>query len=201
MSTSGQRAKSSGGYLTRLVILSVAFLGWAAWSLYDGAVVYPRQRERALAFQQFKDDGRIDEWPAFAAGKGWDDEDPGRPKNHWDIGIQYGMAGIALPIGAVFAFALLRSVGRWIEMRDDRFVTSGGEECRFDSITAIDKTRWDEKGIAVVHYQADGFDHSLVLDDWKFERPPIDAMVAKVDEVLKAKSPAAPGAPAAPSEG
>lgn len=184
--TSVPRAKISGGYTLRLAVLALAFLGWAAWSLYDGAVAYPHQRHVALEFQRYEDEGRIEEWPAYARSQGWSEEDPGRPRSNLDIAIQYGMAGIALPIGLVFGFVLIRSAGRWIEMRDDRFVTSWGQEVPLAAITAIDKTRWDEKGIAVLHYKADNIDNTLVLDDWKFERSAIDAMVEKVDAVLQA---------------
>ena len=37
------------------------------------------------------------------------------------------------------------------------------------AVTKIDKSHWDDKGIAVVHYQADGRRGAITIDDYKYK--------------------------------
>ena len=53
-----------------------------------------------------------------------------------------------------------------------------------ENITAIDKSRWEKKGIAKVSAtNADGKVQTLVIDDLKFEREPTDKIMAEIERV------------------
>jgi hypothetical protein len=73
------RSKISGRHLIRLTIVGLFCIGFGLYCLYDGMVAWPKQRERALAFQELKDEGREGEWPLIAAEHGWKPYDQGEP--------------------------------------------------------------------------------------------------------------------------
>ena len=84
-----------------------------------------------------------------------------------------GCLGVGLPV-----------IGKWIELRDGNLSTKGGKVIALRDITAIDKTRWEKKGIAKVSAtDADGKVQTLTIDDLKFEREPTDKIMAEIERV------------------
>lgn len=157
------------GYRMRMLLVGAAALGFSLWCLYDGLVKYPHQIERATKHEKLKEADRLDEWPAYAKEQGWSPLDPGEPKTHYDLGMQYVMsAGTAL-VGIFFLTTFFRVGGRWIEADATGLSTSWQQRVPFANIAHLDKRRWKKKGIAVVRYESDGKRGRLVLDDCKYE--------------------------------
>jgi len=173
-------------FLSRLGLMALAFIGIALWFLYDGAVTYPRQRERALVYQGLKEEGRLSEWEDIARQHGWSTEDPGKPKDAFDIWVQFVIAGLAGVPGLCFAFRFFRARGRWIEANEAGLRTSWGQELEFGQVVSLDKKRWRSKGIARMNYRQDGRKRRLVLDDWKYDADPTKAILLEVESRIDA---------------
>ena len=171
----GIRTNSDRRYYRRFLIIGIAALGWALYCLYDGFIGYPRERD---AFRRL--DAEIK--AAQERGAPYDHllDEQKRYKNHNDASImlQRGL-GFALP-----PLALLMLI-RWLyisrgEIRiddDDTLHAPGHPPIPAAAVTAIDDDLWDRKGIAYVEYELPGGASGTVrLDDFVYERPPVDAI-------------------------
>ncbi len=176
------RTNISGRHLIRLTVVGLFCLGFGLWALYDGKITYPNQQERAREFLKLKEQGRLEEWTEYAAKRGWQPYDPGEPKTEAEIAVQFYMLAIAGGIGLLVLIHVLRCKGRWIEMDETGLRSSRGHQLAFDQITAIDKKKWDNKGIAKLHYQENGRKNILVLDDFIYDRPTTDDILRQVEQ-------------------
>ena len=168
-------------FYLRFLLIGVAAIGFSLWSLYDGAVTYPNQRVRALAFQKLVEEGRQTKWGEYARERGWPLKQPGEPKTQADFTMQYIMAAIAGTVGLAFLLVVLRSRGRWIEATSTGIRTSWGQQCDFDRILTLNKKRWREKGIAKVTYAEGKRKRRLVLDSYKFERSAVNDILYELE--------------------
>lgn len=175
------RSKISGRHLIRLTIVGLFCVGFGLYCLYDGMIGYPAQRERALKFQELEDLGQLEEWPRIAAENGWKPYDPGEPKTEAEITGQFFMMGICAIAAAAVFFNVLRSLGRWVELDDVGLKSSRGQVVKFEQVEKIDKKKWDNKGIAKVHYQGQGRPQVFTLDDFIFERPTTDEILRELE--------------------
>jgi hypothetical protein len=181
------RAKTSQSYLIRLGLISLFCFGLGLWFLFDGLITYPNQQVRALKYLELKEADRLDEWNALATQQGWPLKDPERPKTQGDIYFQLVLAGVLLPPAVIYAFLFLQYRGRWIELNDEGIVTSWGQDLRFEEITQLNKKKWQNKGIARVRYQREDRTRTVVLDDWKYEPKPTEAILRHVESGLDAE--------------
>ncbi len=175
------RANISPGFVWRLALVAAFCFGMALWFLFDGLVTYPRQRERALEYQRFEKEKRLDEWEEFAQERGWSTENPGEPKTVADSQEQFVFVGLLIPPGLIFLYRFLRARKRWIEVTETGLVASWGQQVEFDQIVALNKKLWAKKGIAKVIYQVDRRDRRFILDDWKFEADPTEDILRQVE--------------------
>ncbi len=181
------RTEIAKGYLGRLALIGLFCLGLSGWSLYDGMIGWPQQREEALLFQKFYKPGdskeQYEQWQAEAAKRGWpNDKNPGEPKDENDFFGQYVMAGITAPIGLGFLGMLLLRFGGWIEADEKGLRTNRGREFSYDQITVLDKKKWKNKGIAKLHYQDEGREKKLTLDDYNYQRDPTQTILRMVED-------------------
>ncbi len=112
------RTNTNQRYYFRFLLIGLAVIGFGLWSLYDGAIAYPQQRERALAYQKLKEEDRGGTWHDEAQRRGWPTELPGQPKTKVDFIQQYIMAGVASTAGLLLLWVVYRARGRWIEATD-----------------------------------------------------------------------------------
>ena len=164
------RANIDRRFYLKFLLIGVAIIGFALWSLYDGAVKYPNQRSRALEFQKLDEEGRSAEWQEFARGRGWPTDPPGEPKTEVDFGMQFIMAAGAGTVGLVLLIVVWRSRGRWIEASESGLKSSWGQSVDFDCVVSINKKKWREKGIAKIKYEDGKRRKSFVLDNYKYDR-------------------------------
>ena len=178
-------ADSDPKYYLRFLFMGVVLVGFALWSLYDGLVAYPAQRERALVYEQMRDEGRAGEWAAYAEQQGWPPGLPGEPKTDADIKVQFIQAAVVTLIAVPLLLIPIRSRGRWIQADDRGISTSWGERIDFDRVVALDKKKWHKKGIAKVRYQdAGGRNRTFILDDYKFRRDPTDLILYQLESQI-----------------
>ena len=198
------KARISPGYRWRLVLISLAMLGFGLYCVYDWRIGYPRMVEKYQAYEQVRADypnTHPEVWPREARQRGWDPEPP-KKKTDRDVFTQFLMACIVLPIGGYFLVKLFRENGRWVAMDDHGLTASGGRDIAWDQMQRLDETRWKTKGIAWLHYQGPtGQTRKLLLDDFKSEREPIKQIVQRVQQHLypdRVADPVASDAPAGP---
>lgn len=147
---------------TRYVMVAM-FLGMGLWFAYDGWVKYPRVNAELQA------------------------KEPGAkvPHNDTSILIQR-MLGFALPPAgvALLLYALRQSRGE-IRLSGNTLHLPGHPEVPIDSIVRIDKKMWDRKGIAHYDYELSGGKKGrFTLDDFIYDRKPIDEIYARIEAEL-----------------
>ena len=181
------RASISKGYIWRPGVIGLAALGASGWFAYDGMVKYPRQKQMWESYNEISRE-HVDDpieaakvWEETAASHGWSNKKPVE-KTDTDIMTQKIIAAGTAPVGLFFLYGFFTSRGRWVEADEQGLATSSGQKAPFDSINSLDKSRWQSKGIAVVHYDGDGGAGRIVLDDWKFEREPTQQILKAVEE-------------------
>jgi len=166
------RANISSSYRWRIGIVGIAALAFAAYCYYDGAVAYPAQKQRWEAYQDLVEkhpETYQKQWVALAESKGWKTEFPTERTD----------GGCTL-VGAFFFGSFVMMSRRFVET-DDHALWDRKHKATWDQITDIDKSRWQSKGIAVVHFKEDGQDKKIVLDDWKFDRNATQRIMAHVE--------------------
>lgn len=173
-------ARMNPTWRNKWLLLAGFLMFFAVWSVYDALVAYPAHNQRVAKFQEFDDTGRLSEWPDYAKSQGWSDEDPGEPMSEGSIQTQWVQMGICIALAALVLGRVFQVSRTKLAAEDDALVGPSGQRVGYDQITEIDKTRWDSKGIAVVHYGADGGKRKLKLDDWVYRDA--DQVLAQVEK-------------------
>lgn len=179
------KAPMRPGYLLRGLVVGVALAAYGAYCLYDGFIAYPRDREIRQAYDQFLDEGRVSEWSAHAAEKGWPDdtgdEPPGEMHSEFNIQFNVWTGLIITPLGVLMIGLAGYRRFQWIACDGERVTTSWGEDFPVSGVKSVDRTLWDRKGIAVVHYDNGEKLGALKLDDWKYDTDMTRAIVEVLD--------------------
>lgn len=195
------RAENDPRYSYKFLIMGICALGFALYCLYDGFVGYPQMRERGFAefkeemakspsrnmfsdasrremtlaeFEVVADEVDRHEWEAYSHDRGI--------KSYPDIIMQFVMAAGTGLIGAMFLWGPIRSRGRWIEASDEGVTSSWGESFRYDEVEVVNKRAWRKKGIAKITYVSGGRRRTFVIDDFKFQRWPTDAILYELEQ-------------------
>jgi len=171
-------AKISKRYLQWLGMVAAFCLAVALWLLFDGAITYPRQRERAHEYERLEKEDQLDQWEKVAAKRGWPSKDPGEPKGSFG---QFVLAALVGPPGLWCLCSLLRFRKRWIELNETGLRTSWGRQLEFGQILTLNKKKWKSKGIAKIRYRRDGRKKRLVLDDWKYDCDETRAILREIE--------------------
>ena len=180
------RADVNMRFYMRFAFISAACTVMCVWSLYDGLVKYPNQRERALKFVEYKEQNKKQEWKELAAQRGWHPGNPGEPKSEADIMGQYVMAAVTGTLALIFVIVIAAARGRWIEVDGSGLRSSWGQQLSFDQIININKRKWANKGIAKIRYRENGRTRRFTIDDFKFVREPTDEILRTVESHVDA---------------
>jgi len=154
----------AGTYYRRaryLIVAACILLG--AYFMYDGFVGYPNQNANAFKL----------------------DPNAKQPQSDLDIVIQK-VLGIVLPIvGVAYLVWTLRNSRGEVRLSGSVLHAPGHPPIPIDAITQIDKQKWDLKGVAFLHYElSSGTKGRLRLDDFVYERKPIDEIYKRIEETL-----------------
>lgn len=189
------------GYLVRMLLLAGMMTLGSAWFLKDGFFTYPRQAEIHAKFEAYRAEGTIDgvtaseRWDRDVATPGSDIEgfpkskngqNPAKERTPTDILTQKIIGFGLLPVALISLAWLFLHIGRWIGMSDQAVLTSSGQIAPISAITKLDKSRWQKKGIAVVHYMdpEKQIEQQITLDDWKFDRETTRTIVSTLEQQL-----------------
>ena len=149
---------------------AVVVVALACWFFYDGAVAYPLQDEQYDKFQELAERGQEDRWPEVAAERGWSAEKPTESMKHSELSIlvQWVLGWCSLAAG-------LAAAGRWawyrggrLAVEADELVGPRGQRVPLDAIRSMDKSQWEAKGIATVHYDNGKGAGKVKLDEWMY---------------------------------
>ncbi len=161
------QTKLNRPYVMRFVIIGMAAFALSLWSAYDGLVAYPEMNVRYDKFIELQTNGKSDLWADYARSKGWPVEQPATRKSDFDIRVQFIQMGICAFFG-VAAFAWLGWLRSKAAGADNEGLIIKDKKIPFDSITKLDKSRWEAKGIVTLTYQEGGAEKTLTLDDWYY---------------------------------
>jgi hypothetical protein len=152
----------------RMYLLMLFAFGAGIWFFYDAYVGYPKQIERATAYDTLEKEDRLKEWPKIASERGWVEKDPGSPKTPEDLKQQrvWGFGACAVGVMVIGYFLWARRFR--LTADDDTIYPPMGDPVRFDEIREFDMKKWNRKGIAVAIYERGGTRKRLALDDWKY---------------------------------
>lgn len=169
------------------LFVSILLVGFGAYFFVDGAIVWPRSNERFLKHQEFSESGKLEEWPAYAASRGWTNKPPEKLHTDADLKGQFIFGWLCTGLG-VFALGYWwRQVGRKIELVEGAVIAPDGTRIPFDAIVGLGLKRWEDKGLAKVRYQLDTRTREFVIDDYKYEMEPCKAIVAEIRRQLESR--------------
>lgn len=183
------KATIAKGYRTRLLLIAIGAMLYAAWCLYDAMIGYPDGQLARETFEQVQDEHPEDwktKWPEVAAENGWDGTKEPDEVSDLDIGTQWIQFGIVFPIGAYCLYSLAVWSRRYIGVDGSKLYATGGVEVPFDKVTSIEASRWESKGIAQVTYDLGQGQKSVLIDDWKYEREPSGQIFQRLREGVDA---------------
>lgn len=179
--------KDPFGYRNRLLLIALGAMLYAAWCLYDARIGYPAKIQAREAFNEVKaehpEDWK-DHWPKVATENGWDPTKEPKEKSKGDITTQWLQFAIVFPIGTYCLFSIFRWSRRYIGADDTTLYANGGIEVPFEKITRIDANRWERKGIAHVYYDLGQGETNLLIDDYKFDRQPANALFNRIKDAI-----------------
>jgi hypothetical protein len=156
-------ARAGTWYRNARYILTAAMFCYGLWNINDGFFKWPHEN-------------------LLAKIQGYD-----KPP-HSDADLLFNdVLGIVLPPGSLLllAWALRNSRGE-ISLIGRMLSVPGHRPIPLEKIESVDKQKWERKGIAVVTYRLDsGETGKFKLDDFVYERVPIDQIFARIEQALK----------------
>ncbi len=197
--TGGDIVARPGTYYRRArYVMSLLMVLGGAYFLYDGYMGYPQHnQELATLKREIGDaDGAGDKDKAAALNVKLSKMH--KEYSEDDIRLQRKLGYALPPIGlALLCWTLYRSRGVY-RLTGKILGVPGHPPITISEVTEIDNTLWQRKGIANIKYTtADGKSGAFKLDDFVYERKPIDAIY---DRILAHHQPATPSPAAATSD-
>jgi hypothetical protein len=187
-----QRANFQKKYLLRYLLMAGIGLFMAVWFAFDGFIGYPREQQRAAAYEklqsEIKDKSQLKkQWRELAKSQGWSTIEPSESSAEFADKItgQYVFGSLCLILVVPSIALFFRSRNRWVERTATGLTTSWGQSMRFADVVLLNKRRWQQKGIAKAYYKQDGKEYSFVFDDFKYDREPLDAMLVELEAALR----------------
>jgi hypothetical protein len=156
-------ARAGRYYRNTRYLLALGVLIYGIWNIHDGFFTWPNENE--VNFQQ-----------------GFD-----KPL-HSDMDILFNrVLGLGLVPGSILllAWALYNSRGE-IRLSGQTLSVPGHPPVSLTGIESIDKSKWDRKGIAWVSYRTESLQAGkFKLDDFVYERDPIDEIYKRIEQSLQ----------------
>ena len=198
-------AKYSREWRSRMGIILLMIAGSSGWFFYDGLVAYPKFNRGAEAYAQIREsvaaDGFAEAEADAEAAKRWEaraadfDGDSKEPPKHPKNVAQQIHFGVGLGVLALAFLAwVLREMRRVVRADDEKFdglttafpPFNGSVPVRFDSVFGVDRRKWKNKGIAVIHYKnGRGRPCRVLVDDYKYAGS--EAILEKCEAVVAEK--------------
>jgi hypothetical protein len=104
-------------------------------------------------------------WADYAAERGWSDH----PKKHSqdEIRQQYEWGGALIVVAVIAGLLVLKNHNKVLVGHADHMVMPNGVTVRYADVTCVDKRKWENKGLAYIHYRetAGAPGHRVTMDD------------------------------------
>ena len=190
-------ARISKEWRRRMLFMFFMILGIAAWFLYDGYILWPDEAQRHVEYLEIKDTlieagDAVDE-ESTSVRLAWErharemDYRRNIPKERMDDDIrEQRVIGWVMIIGALlYGVWIAWNHTRQVSAEGDIVIGASGERVDINSITAIDRKKWKDKGIAYGIYEEGGKQRRLCLDEHKFRG--CEAIIIEADQRIKAR--------------
>lgn len=191
-------ARISKEWRRRMLFMFFMIFGIAAWFLYDGYILWPDEAQRHVEYLEIKDTlieagGAVDE-ESTSVRLAWERHAREMyyrrniPKERMDDDIrEQRVIGWVMIIGALlYGVWIAWNHTRQVSAEGDIVIGASGERVDINSITAIDRKKWKDKGIAYGIYEEGGKQRRLCLDEHKFRG--CEAIIIEADQRIKARS-------------
>ena len=166
------------------LFVALFLLAIGGWFFYDGKIGYPKKNERWTAYDKFKTEDHLTDWPAYARSRGWSETPEHKLLTQQDIVGQFAFGGLAALLGVITLTYWATQKGRTVKTDAEAVQTPSGRRVPFSAITGVGKKKWDAKGLATVRYEIEGRKGEFELDDYKFDRDPTHAILAEIEQHL-----------------
>ncbi len=186
------RAEHDHRFNRRNIWLTIAGIGLLIWGIYDAFYAYPKKLKISQAYEAIHEEHKGDleaaavAWNEKADANGWDRVEPKEARHvAGDIVFSKWVAGAGILMALFFLIKFLRTRSSWIEADEQGLSSSWGKSFAFKDIESIDKIKWEKKGIAKITYSENGDSKIFTLDDFKYLREPMGAIMELAEANLK----------------
>jgi hypothetical protein len=151
--------------MKRYLIVAM-LIGMGLWFCYDGFYNWPKQLREAedLKKQQLTPSEK--------------------PHSETDILNNKRLGMILPPVGLAVLFYFLYGSRGAYRLSGQVLHVPGHPPIPVESITLIDKSKWERKGIARIEYELDGKQRSFKLDNFIYQEEPTRLILKRLEEVL-----------------
>jgi hypothetical protein len=190
-------ARISKEWRRRMLFMFFMIFGIAAWFLYDGYILWPDEAQRHVEYLEIKDTlieagDAVDE-ESTSVRLAWErharemDYRRNIPKERMDDDIrEQRVIGWVMIIGALlYGVWIAWNHTRQVSAEGDIVIGASGERVDINTITAIDRKKWKDKGIAYGIYEEGGKQRRLCLDEHKFRG--CEAIIIEADQRIEAR--------------
>jgi hypothetical protein len=190
-------ARISKEWRRRMLFMFFMIFGIAAWFLYDGYILWPDEAQRHVEYLEIKDTlieagDAVDE-ESTSVRLAWErharemDYRRNIPKERMDDDIREQRAiGWVMIMGALlYGVWIAWNHTRQVSAEGDIVIGASGERVDINTITAIDRKKWKDKGIAYGIYEEGGKQRRLCLDEHKFRG--CEAIIIEADQRIEAR--------------
>ena len=191
-------ARISTEWRRRMLFMLFMIFGIAAWFLYDGYILWPDEAQRHAEYLEIKDTlidaGDAVDGKSTFVRLAWErharemDYRRNIPKERTDGDIkEQRVIGWIMMVGALLYGAWIAwNHTRQVRLVGEIVIGASGQRVELDSITAIDRKKWKNKGIAHGIYEEGGKQRRLCLDEHKFKG--CEAIIIEADKRIKARA-------------
>ena len=191
-------ARISTEWRRRMLFMLFMIFGIAAWFLYDGYILWPDEAQRHDEYLEIKDmlidAGDAVDGKSTSVRLAWErharemDYRRNIPKERTDGDIkEQRVIGWIMMVGALlYGVWIAWNHTRQVRVEGEIVIGASGQRVELDSITAIDRKKWKNKGIAHGIYEEDGKQRRLCLDEHKFKG--CEAIIIEADKRIKARA-------------
>lgn len=184
------RADADKKFLLKFLLISIACFLYGLYCVYDGLIGYPSKLPRARAYAELADldeTERSKQWQVIAKENDWSHGKPDPPEEiEAGIMFQWAQLAVCLLVGIPLLIWYFRTKGSWIELDGDRLRTSWGKEFLLPAATALDKRKWEKKGIAKVEFGKSGQAETFKMDDFMYERKSMGEILKAIEKHVPA---------------
>jgi hypothetical protein len=191
-------ARISKEWRRRMLFMFFMIFGIAVWFLYDGYILWPGEAQRHTEYLEIKDalieaGDAVDEkstsvrlaWERHARELDYRRNIP-KERTEGDIRDQR-VIGWTMMVGALLYGAWIAwNHTRQVRAEGEIVIGASGERVVIDSIIAIDRKKWKDKGIAYGIYKKGGKQRRLCLDEHKFKG--CEAIIIEAEKRIKARA-------------